>query len=51
MNHYTKNLENDHSGRCLTGSTRKGTYHRNFRPRGGNGVYVGGLHNSQKVVK
>ena len=50
MNHiYTKNLENDYSGRCPTGSTRKGTHHRVLPPVGGNGVDPGGLHNSKKV--
>ena len=39
----TKNLENDHSDRCLTGSTKNGTRHRVLPPVGGNGVDPGGL--------
>ena len=45
-----QNLENDHSDRCLTGSTRNGTHHRVLPPVGCNGVDPGGLHKNSKKV-
>ena len=47
----TKNLENDNSGPCPTGSTRNGTNHRVLPPVGGNGVVPGGLPKNSKKVK
>ena len=46
---HIKNLENDNSGRCHSGSTRNGTNHPVLPPVGGNGVDPGGLKNSKKV--
>ena len=43
---YTKNLENDNSGQCHSGSINTGTNHRVLPPVGGNGAIPGGAHNN-----
>ena len=43
---YTKNLENDNSGQCHSGSVNTGTNHRVLPPVGGNGAISGGTHNN-----
>ena len=43
---YTKNLENDNSGQCHSGSINAGTNHRVLRPVGGNGAIPVGAHNN-----
>ena len=43
---YTKNLENDNSGLCHSGSINTGTIHRVLPPVGGNGAIPGGAHNN-----
>ena len=46
---YTKNLENDNSGQCHSGSINIGTNHRVLPPVGGNGAIPGGaLNNSNE---
>ena len=47
---YTKNLENDNSGLCHSGSISNGTNHRVLPPVGGNGVVPGGVHNNSRKV-
>ena len=47
---YTKNLENDNSGQCHSGSINTGTNHRVLPPVGGNGAILGGAHNNSKKV-
>ena len=42
----TKNLENDNSGHCHSGSISIGTNHRVLPPVGGNGSIPGGAHNT-----
>ena len=49
---YTKNLENNNSDQCHSGSIKNGTNHRVLPPVGGNGAIPGGAHdNSKKVHK
>ena len=43
---YTKNLKNDNSGQCHSGSINTGTNHRVLPPVGGNGATPGGAHNN-----
>ena len=43
---YTKNLENDNSGQCHSGSINAGTNHRVLHPVGGNEAILGGAHNN-----
>ena len=43
---HTKNLENDNSGQCHSGSTNTGTNRRVLPPVGGNGTIPGGAHNN-----
>ena len=43
---YTKNLENDNSGPCHSGSINTGTNHRVLPPNGGNGAILGGDHSN-----
>ena len=45
---YTKNLENDNSGQCHSGSINTGTNHRVLPPVGGNGAIPGGAHDNSK---
>ena len=48
---YTKNLENDNSGQCHSGSINTGTNHRVLPPVGGNRAILGGAHNNQMKVR
>ena len=43
---YTKNVENDNSGQCHSGSINTGTNHRVLFPVGGNGAIPGGADNN-----
>ena len=47
---YTKNLVNNNSGQCHSGSIRNCTNHR-VPPVGGNGAVPGGAHDNAKVHK